>query len=144
MSTLDQSILNIIGNKKYTIRKKGVTTNDFFYLFILIIGIILFFLLMVWALTHVFNMNGFNRDGFEVKPIMDHIPSVHNNDMKKLHDTCSGLSNSSCKHASFCTLLNGKQCVGGNRHGPTYSTDNGKKVDVKYYHHKNTCYGKCN
>jgi len=108
-----------------------------FVWFVLFILVLIFFIRVLAKLLS-------RTEGFEVSPSIHTLPSVHNNDMKKLHDTCTELSHKSCQHASFCTLLNGTQCVGGNRHGPTYSTDNGKKVGVTYYHHKDKCYGKCN
>lgn len=110
-------------------------------IFVLFILIILTLIFLIRVLTKLLPMT---LEGFDVSPSIHQLPSIHNHDMKKLHDACTGLSNKSCRHASFCTLLNGTQCVGGNRHGPTYSTDNGKKVDVQYYHHKDKCYGKCN
>lgn len=108
-------------------------------LFVLIVLTILFLYFFIRVFTKVLR----TQDGFDVSPSIHHLPSIHNHDMKKLHDVCTGLSNKSCQHSSFCTLLNGTKCVGGNRHGPTYSTDNNKKVDVQYYHHKDKCYGKC-
>jgi len=80
---------------------------------------------------------------FDTKPSLDPVPSNHNNDLHKIHKTCKSLSKNACSNASYCVLLNNSTCVGGNKHGPTYLTDNGKNVDFDYYHHKNTCRGKC-
>ena len=61
----------------------------------------------------------------------------------EIHEKCAELSKDNCNTTSCCVLLNGNKCVGGGKHGPTYHTDGGKDVDVDYYHHKNTCKGKC-
>ena len=82
-------------------------------------------------------------ESFDTDPSQSVIPGNHNHDPKPLHDTCTTHSKRACKTASFCVLLDGEKCVGGNRHGPTYLTQDGDKVDYNYYYYKNKCYGKC-
>ena len=80
---------------------------------------------------------------FNTKPSAEVIPSTHNNNPSAIHDTCVDFSNQSCGNASYCVLLNGEQCVGGNIHGPTFLTKNGKNVDFDYFIHKGKCRGEC-
>jgi hypothetical protein len=54
-----------------------------------------------------------------------------------LNNKCKELSPDNCKIPSCCVLLNGTKCVGGNMHGPTYTSDS------EYYHNKQKCYGNC-
>ena len=148
--TLTQSIREVLANPNVTTRtkKSGVWSAWLMgQMFILFILFILVMWVLIWSLENIlmYKETLSNRQHkFDVSPSLQDIPSIHNQDMKKIHDTCTGLSNKSCQHAGFCTLLNGTQCVGGNKHGPTYYTNNGNKVDVDYYHHNNKCYGKCN
>ena len=71
------------------------------------------------------------------------IPASHDNNLNKIHKTCKSLSTDACSNASYCVLLDGNKCVGGNKSGPTYLTENGESVDYDYYHHKKLCKGKC-
>lgn len=64
-------------------------------------------------------------------------------DPKKIHDECKKLSAQSCILPKCCVLTNGVSCVGGDRHGPTFHTENGVEKRVNYYHHKTTCHGNC-
>lgn len=82
-------------------------------------------------------------DTKDTTPSQDVIPENFNHDPKPLHDTCTTHSVRACKTASYCVLLDGDRCVGGGRHGPSYLTKDGNKVDFNYYYHKNKCYGKC-
>ena len=82
-------------------------------------------------------------ESFDTEPTQDVIPANHNHNPKPLHETCTSHSKRACKTASFCVLLDGEKCVGGSRHGPTYLTQDGDKVDFNYHYHKNKCYGKC-
>ena len=75
-------------------------------------------------------------ESFDTNPSQDVIPGNHNHNPKPLHDTCTTHSTRACKTASFCVLLDGEKCVGGNKHGPTYLTQDGDKVDYNYYYHK--------
>lgn len=70
------------------------------------------------------------------------LDKVHNDPLDK-HNICKKMTNKTCKMSSFCVLLNNNKCVGGDEFGPTYLTDNNKKVDFQYYTHKNKCYGNC-
>lgn len=82
-------------------------------------------------------------ESFDTDPSQEVIQDNNNHDHKALHDTCTTHSKQACKTASYCVLLDGESCVGGNRQGPSYLTKNGNKVDYKYYYHKHKCYGKC-
>lgn len=67
-----------------------------------------------------------------------------NSDPHDKHIICNNMTNNTCKLTSYCVLLDNKSCVGGDKNGPTYLTDNiNNKVDYKYYIHKNKCYGDC-
>ena len=63
--------------------------------------------------------------------------------MQKTNGTCKDLSSHSCNNASFCVLLDGERCVGGNKNGPTYLTEGGKRTEFKYYNYKGVCSGIC-
>lgn len=82
-------------------------------------------------------------ESFQTDPSQEVIPNNNNHDHKALHDTCTTHSKRACKTASYCVLLDGDSCVGGNKHGPSYLTKDGNKVDYKYYYYKHKCYGKC-
>jgi hypothetical protein len=71
------------------------------------------------------------------------IQKINDNDPVKLNDICKSFSNDACKQSSFCVLLNGSKCVGGNSNGPTFLTENGKDIDFTHYIHKDTCKGQC-
>jgi len=62
---------------------------------------------------------------------------------QKMNEQCKKLSIKSCSIPSCCVLLNGMSCVGGDKHGPTFHTENGVEKPFNYYHHKTTCYGNC-
>ena len=64
-------------------------------------------------------------------------------DPDKLDKWCQNLSPKNCNVCSYCVLLNGIKCAGGDHQGPTFSKRAGEKVDYAYYHHKGTCKGNC-
>jgi hypothetical protein len=66
------------------------------------------------------------------------IPGNSNLDKK-----CQELSAENCNLTDCCVLLNGTKCVAGNYNGPLFLTENGVKVDQKYYYYKDICYGDC-
>jgi hypothetical protein len=82
-------------------------------------------------------------ENFETHPTLDNIPSTHSYDMQKMHETCNGLSGHACNTTNFCVLINGDRCVGGDKKGPTYNTQDGKDIDIKYYYHNGSCSGSC-
>lgn len=82
-------------------------------------------------------------ESFESTPDSEAVVAANDNDKLALHGVCTELSKKACMNASYCVLLNGERCVGGNKSGPTYLTKNGNKVDYKYYHHKGNCKGSC-
>ena len=108
------------------------------------------------TLIIVFNILGINFSPVEDKQIQkvvtiesfesnaepDTVLKVSGNDPAELHSTCTSISKKSCGVASYCVLLDGEQCVGGNANGPTYLTKDGAKVDYNYYLHQGKCHGK--
>ena len=82
-------------------------------------------------------------EGFGPSSSMEAVHKKHKGDVKTLHKVCSDMSKEACGAASYCVLLNGATCVGGDKAGPTYLTKDGKKVDVNYYIHKGKCVGDC-
>lgn len=82
-------------------------------------------------------------ENFETDPTLDTIPKSHNYDLNKTHGTCKDLSKNACSNASFCILLDNEKCVGGNKRGPTYITENNDEVKYTSYIHKGKCYGSC-
>lgn len=62
----------------------------------------------------------------------------------KIEELCSNMSNSKCSYMPCCVLasLNGKeQCVSGDKHGPTYHTDEkGNMFHLDYYYYQNKKY----
>ena len=57
-----------------------------------------------------------------------------------LKQHCKNLGARGCHIPQCCVLLDNKECVPGDSHGPTFRTQNGKTVNAKYFHHQ----GKCN
>ncbi len=82
-------------------------------------------------------------ESFESSPDKEAVASANDNDPLILHNVCKGLSTKACSNASYCVLLSGNRCVGGNHRGPTYLTSDGADVDYDYYTHKGDCVGKC-
>jgi len=65
-------------------------------------------------------------------------------DPNVLHEKCQAFNKDSCNATSCCIWLNSEKCVGGNKFGPTYySDDNLNDINVKHYHHKGICRGDC-
>ena len=61
-----------------------------------------------------------------------------------LHEKCQAFNRDSCNATSCCVWLNSEQCVGGNKFGPTYYSDeNLDDISVNHYHHRNVCRGNC-
>jgi len=81
-------------------------------------------------------------ESFESRADPETVAKVSRDDPAALHSTCTSISKKSCGVASYCVLLNGEQCVGGNARGPTYLTQDGAKVDYNYYVHQGKCHGK--
>lgn len=61
-----------------------------------------------------------------------------------LHEKCQTFNRDSCNATSCCVWLNSEKCVGGNKFGPTYySDDNMDDISVNHYYHRNLCRGDC-
>ena len=58
----------------------------------------------------------------------------------KLDKECKTLDKNSCNAVSCCVFLNGKECIAGDKHGPTYLGTEDNPTPIEYYYHKNTCY----
>jgi hypothetical protein len=65
------------------------------------------------------------------------------NDPDEINSLCNQLTQKNCKVSSCCVVLNGNKCVGGDKHGPTFHSENGKKINLDYYYYKNKCFGNC-
>jgi len=61
----------------------------------------------------------------------------------EINSLCNQLTQNNCKVSSCCVLLNGDKCVGGSKDGPTFHTENKKKLNFDYYYYKNKCFGNC-
>lgn len=98
------------------------------------------------VLTLMIKQNSSGQSSDE-KSILHTTPDMctkYKNNQVKINENCKLLSNSKCKSTDCCVLLNGKQCVAGDANGALYLTDDEGKIDQRYYHHKNICYGNCN
>ena len=61
-----------------------------------------------------------------------------------IHEQCQTFSEKNCNATSCCVQINGKngKCVGGNKDGPFYLSENNKHLKIHSYSHLNTCHGK--
>lgn len=58
----------------------------------------------------------------------------------KLRKHCKNLGKRGCHIPDCCILVNNKDCVPGGRHGPTYLTENGKPITIKFWKHNGKCF----
>jgi hypothetical protein len=65
------------------------------------------------------------------------------NSPEEINSLCNQLTQKNCKTSSCCILLNGNKCVGGSKDGPTFHTENKKKLNFDYYYYKDKCFGDC-
>lgn len=127
-------------NKLNFIRKYWPTVFTFVVIFI--------FVITLFEILN-FNINGIEinrsnqREPFGPSSSNEFIEKINEHDPVKLNDICKSFSNDACNNSSFCVLLNGEKCVGGSSTGPTFLTDNGKDINMKYYIHKDRCMGEC-
>ena len=64
-------------------------------------------------------------------------------DHPKRHEFCKNSHPKVCAASSSCIMLNGNECVAGDRQGPIYLTREANSktpVHVEYYHYKNKCF----
>jgi hypothetical protein len=85
----------------------------------------------------------YGRKGFLNSEFKEDICTKYIGNMNAIDQKCRQLSATNCKIPDCCVLLNGTKCVSGDIHGPTFLTENGKKVDQLYFYHKDKCYGHC-
>jgi|TARA_R110002072_G_scaffold279195_1_gene441179 hypothetical protein len=57
-----------------------------------------------------------------------------------LRKHCKNLGKRGCHIPDCCILVNNEDCVPGGIHGPTYLTDNGKPISIKFWKHNNQCF----
>tara|TARA_A100001011_G_C14292153_1_gene836718 strand:+ start:1811 stop:2230 length:420 start_codon:yes stop_codon:yes gene_type:complete len=63
-----------------------------------------------------------------------------------LKSHCKNLGTKGCHIPRCCVLVDGKECVPGDHHGPTFRTQHGKQVPVNFFSHQGKCTnvnGKC-
>ena len=124
--------------------------NDYI-LSILNICIILITLIVLLDIFNIELKENINKENINKKIVyfenfkssQDKLINKINKDPYDKHILCNNMTNNTCKKSSFCVLLNNNKCVGGDKFGPTYLTNNNKNVDFKYYIHQNKCYGEC-
>jgi uncharacterized protein (DUF2249 family) len=107
----------------------------------------------VLILFEILNFNLNNNGGENKKRLVvesfgpsstnEFIEKVNDHDPVKLNKICNSFSTDSCKNSSFCVLLDGNKCVGGNSNGPTFLTQDGKDITFTNYIHKDVCRGQC-
>jgi hypothetical protein len=111
-------------------------------------------LITIIVLLDIFNIElkeNINKENINKEIIyFENFKSSHDELINKMNqepydkdNICKNMTNNTCKKSSFCVLLNNNKCVGGDKFGPTYLTNNNKNVDFKYYIHQNKCYGEC-
>lgn len=87
------------------------------------------------------NIRTVTVEGFEGA---DDFCSKYLSDPLELHNKCTQFNKDSCNATGCCVWLNSEKCVGGNRFGPTYYSDeNLNDIKVSHYHHKWRCSGNC-
>ena len=64
----------------------------------------------------------------------------HQSQPHVLRKHCKNLGKRGCHIADCCILINNKDCVPGGRQGPTYLTENGKPINIKFWKHNNKCF----
>jgi len=57
-----------------------------------------------------------------------------------LRKHCKNLGKRGCHIPDCCILVNNKDCVPGGRHGPTYLSENGNPIKIKFWKHNNQCF----
>jgi len=72
---------------------------------------------------------------------LDSFCENHRESGSALNKSCNKLTQDNCNSTSCCVWLNNEKCVAGAEDGPTFQTQNGKKIDVDNYYYKNKCYG---
>lgn len=125
-----------------TIRKYWPTI---FTIVIIFIAVIILFEILNFRL---YDNGGVNKKLLVIEPFgpsstNEFIEKVNDHDPVKLNNICNSFSTDSCKNSSFCVLLDGERCVGGNSNGPTFLTQDGKDINYKNYIHKDVCSGQC-
>lgn len=133
--------------------------NYVFYVFITFVGVISILILIdnivkvkniitIEALTDMsedeINNNNNNKNGVSSSDIrMDPAGDFCNSRVgssNTLVDSCKKLTNQNCNLTSCCVMLNGTDCVPGDKDGPTFKTSDGKNTQIDYYYYQNKKY----
>lgn len=119
------------------------------YIYILVLSILIFISLVIFDIL--------NNDFSDVPSYKkQHIEPYNNKETeedtmsgafcKKYQGTphllkkhCKNLGVKGCHVAKCCVLINDIHCMPGDHHGPTFKTDNGKEINIDYFHHKGEC-----
>jgi hypothetical protein len=88
-----------------------------------------------------------NVENFESSVSIKSVHDAYKHDPAAYHNVCKGLSKKACTIGDGCVYLLGsktnEKCVGGDIHGPTFLTKNGKPLEFDSYIYKEKCFGKC-
>jgi len=57
----------------------------------------------------------------------------------KLREHCKNLGVRGCHVPRCCVLLNGEECVPGDRNGPSFRTHFGEAINAKYFYFQGKC-----
>jgi len=64
--------------------------------------------------------------------------------LNEVDATCSGLDSNTCSSMACCNVLEGGQCVGGDKTGPFFPDSISGIVNRDFYYYQGKCYGSCN
>ena len=64
----------------------------------------------------------------------------HQSQPHVLRKHCKNLGKRGCHIPDCCILVNNENCVPGGRHGPTYLSENGKPINIKFWKHNGKCF----
>lgn len=68
----------------------------------------------------------------------------YQNNPHTLHKKCQQFNEQSCNAPDCCVWINSERCVGGNKFGPTFYSDEDKNdIEIDHFHHKGQCRGNC-
>ena len=120
---------------------------------VLLVVVVLLIVMMIINMYHI-DMNPVKGEGKTVRQVTvvegfdasgsSSFCMKYQTDPHELHKQCQKFDKDSCNIPQCCIWLNGTKCVGGNKHGPTfYSDDNGEDVNIDYFHHQGRCRGNC-
>lgn len=123
----------------------------FFQTEVLLVVVVLLIVMMIINIYNI-DMNPIKGEGKTVREVTivegfdpdgsSSFCKKYQSNPHELHKQCQKFDKNACNIPQCCILLNGTNCVAGNKHGPTfYTDDDGKDIDIGYYHHQGTCRG---